>query len=353
MRSIFTLALLSGAMTGLSQAETLDWSEDSTRALKSALDSNTYGTATSVLILHEGQTVFEHYAHETNEETLHNTRSVTKTVTGMVLGAAIEDGAIDTATPAAAYFSDLTPFENPDPRKFEITIEDLLTMSSAMECDDWNQYSNGNEERMYLVEDWNSFFWNLPIRGFPSWRTPPEKAPYGRAFSYCTAGVQMLGEIVERAVGEPFSDYAERRVFAPLQLADFKWSRSGSGQPHLGGGLELSTRALGKLGELQRLNGMAGDDQIFSVEWAAQSISVKAEIPDTPFSYGYLWWLMPYEVDGTEYIAAAMSGNGGNRVFVLPEFGITAVFTNVDYNTPSMHQNASRFFQHEIVARLN
>ena len=102
MRSIFTLALLSGAMTGLSQAETLDWSEDSTRALKSALDSNTYGTATSVLILHEGQTVFEHYAHETNEETLHNTRSVTKTVTGMVLGAAIEDGAIDTATPAAA-----------------------------------------------------------------------------------------------------------------------------------------------------------------------------------------------------------------------------------------------------------
>jgi hypothetical protein len=110
---------------------------------------------------------------------------------------------------------------------------------------------------------------------------------------------------------------------------------------------------LAKLGEVQRLNGTAGSARIYSAEWAVESISAKAEIPDTPFSYGYLWWLMPYEVNGTDYFAAAMSGNGGNRVFVLPEFGITAVFTNVDYNTQSMHQNATRFFENEIVARLN
>ena len=340
------LAVASGPASG----QSLRLSDEDAAAITAAIGAETYGSVSSVLILSDGGPVYEAYFGEADAGTLHDTRSVTKTVTSMVVGAAIADGFLGLDTPVADLFPELRPFENPDRRKFEITVEDLLTMSGPLECNDWNEYSRGHEERMYLVEDWSAFYWDLPVRGFPAWQAPPEESPYGRAFSYCTAGVQLLGEVVERAVGEDFTAYAERRILAPLGIDRLEWSRNGQGDAHMGGGLRLTTQALGALGELYRTGGA----ELLPADWIAASLDHHAVIPDTPgWEYGYLWWLMPYEVDGQAYWAAAMTGNGGNRVMMLPDHGVTLVFTNTDFNTRQMHQNAQAFFETEVVARLS
>jgi CubicO group peptidase (beta-lactamase class C family) len=353
-RSLPLAAALLSVCSAPSFAQSLVLTDADRAAITADIADGRYGTVTSVLVLSEGEPVYEAYFEDTDAGTLRDTRSVTKTITGMAVGAAIADGDLSLDTRVATLFAELEPFANPDPRKDAITVEDLMTMSSVMECNDWNEYSRGNEERMYVVEDWSRFFWDLPVRGFPAWQTPPGDSPYGRAFSYCTAGVQLLGEVVERATGERFTDYAERRILNPLGVTELAWPRNGVGQAHMGGGLRLTTRALGAVGELQRRRGAQDGRQILPRTWVEASATAKASIPNTDdWDYGYLWWLLPYEVDGAAYRAETMTGNGGNRVMVLPELGVTLVYTSTDYNTQGMHERAEAFFQDEIVARLS
>lgn len=294
--------------------------------LDSLTSNNYYEKITSIVVSKDGKIVFEKYYNGTNENTLHNTRSATKSITGTLIGSLIKKGELKSEKERASQFFDTKVFQNPDKRKLETTIEDLLTMSSLVECDDWNQFSRGNEERMYLIEDWAAFYWNLPIKGFPAWVSKPKDAKYDRAFSYCTAGTVVLGSIIEKITGS-LEKYADENLFKKLNVTDYKWQKTPKGIAMTGGGLGLKSRDLLKIATLYLNKGKYNGEQLISKDWVEKSTTPKASIGIQDIEYGYLFWLSKFGGEDAYY----MAGTGGNKIVVVPNLKMVAVLTSTNF----------------------
>ncbi len=322
------------------------------RSVEDQVRSGTLVKLTGLLVARHGKLVFERYFGGAGADTLLDTRSATKTITSDLVGAAIDRkllaGVQAKVTP---YFKDRRPFENPDPRKDKITVEDLLTMSSLLECDDWNEFSRGNEERMYLVEDWPRFFLDLPIQGFPSFKPRPEESKYGRSFRYCTAGVATLGFLLERAVREPLDRFADRVLFGPLGIDRVQWVRSPQKTVQTGGGLRLRGRDLLALAQLGLDKGQWRGTRVLDPAWIAEATRPHAEI-DEVTEYGYLWWLKDLPWGERKVHVVYMSGNGGNKIGYVPELDLAFAITSNNYGAKGMHEQTERVLVQSVLAAV-
>ena len=300
-------------------------------SLTASVRAGTYKQVTSILVAQNNTIAYEQYFDDGGAPALRNTRSATKTITGMLVGAAVDRGILTLQSHIMDYFHDREPLANPDPRKFRITVEDILTMSSLLECDDENSFSRGNEERMYLVEDWVKFTLDLPIKGFPGWTDKPEKSPYGRAWSYCTAGPTTLGPMLERATKQSVPVFAQKVLFGPLGIDDAAWQFEPLGPAMTGGGLQLTTRDLWKLAELYLDGGRWAAQQVISADWVRRSTTPHANAREDT-DYGYLWWLQTFHIGDQAIKTWGMYGTGGNKVYVMPAQHAVVVVTTTNYH---------------------
>jgi CubicO group peptidase (beta-lactamase class C family) len=314
----------------------------------------------SVLVARHGKLVYEGY-FDGDATTLRDTRSATKSITSILIGLSIQENKLSgvDARILALLPEHRRKLENPDPRKDNIKVEDFLTMSSPLECDDWNDASRGNEERMYLIEDWAQFILDLPIAGRMRVGEKPESPKYGRNFSYCTGGVFTLSEILQETTGVRTDKYAQEKLFTPLGIkpGSVTWVYSPLGIPQTGGGLRLTSPDLLKIAQLY-LNGgkwpdrSANAQQLINEAWVNASVTPHAEINDHQ-EYGYLWWLQSFQsADGRSFRAFFMTGNGGNKVLVFPALDMAVVLTSTNYNTRGMHEQTEKLLTDYILASV-
>jgi CubicO group peptidase (beta-lactamase class C family) len=326
----------------LKDPESAGLSATTLAAMEKAIRAGEFQKIGSVLVAQHGQLVYEAY-FDGDAQTLRDTRSATKSITDILVGIAIEEKKLSGVdAPVLPLLPEhAAKIQNPDPRKQKIMVEDFLTMSSPLECDDWNDASRGNEERMYVVEDWAQFILDLPIRGRMHLGEQIEGPPYGRYFSYCTGGVFTLSEVLAKVTGTRTDQYAKDKLFEPLDITRVEWVYSPLNIPQTGGGLRLTSRDLLKIAELYRQGGLWQGKRIVSEEWVRASTRPHARI-DEQTEYGYLWWLKTFSTDGKNYPAFYMSGNGGNKIAVFPGLDMSVVLTSTNYNTKGMHQQTDK-----------
>ncbi len=322
------------------------------QSMEAAVRSGAFTKIGSVLIARYGKLVYEGY-FEGDANTRRDTRSATKSITDVLVGIAIRDKKLSGVD---ARVLSLLPerarkLQNPDPRKTAITLEDFLTMSSPLECDDWNDASRGNEERMYLVEDWAQFILDLPIRGRMRVGEEVEPPLYGRYFSYCTGGVFTLSEVLQKATGLRTDRYAQQMLFAPLGIASAQWVYSPLNIPQTGGGLRLTSRDLLKITQLYLNGGSWHGTRIVDESWARASTQPHARIDDDT-EYGYLWWLKSFKSGGKTYPAFFMSGNGGNKVVAIPSLQMAVAITSTNYSTHGMHEQTEKLLTEYVLAAV-
>jgi CubicO group peptidase (beta-lactamase class C family) len=331
-------------------ADEVSLSAERLSEMSMAIRGDEFGRITSVLVARHGKLAYEEYFTGT-AASLRDTRSVTKTITGMLVGLAIEMGHLPGVHARVLDVIDERPLKNPDLRKSQITVEDFLTMSSLLECDDWNQFSRGNEERMYLIEDWTQFTLDLPIKGFPPWVVKPDEAPFGRSFSYCTAGVFVLGRVIEAATGVPVQAFAQEHLFGPLGVSELQWQWSPTGLAQTGGGLRLSSRDLLKFAGLYLSAGRWNGRQVVPASWVNASVTPKAEIEEG-VQYGYLWWLTSLPLADPPLQVHFMSGTGGNKVYAVPKLDLAAVVTTENFRRQDAHQLSDRLMLEYILGAV-
>lgn len=349
--SIYCLLL----MSSICMAQ-LDFSEEHRKEhrlfdqLDKKILAGDYEKITSVLIAKDGKLIYEKYYNGASVTSKHNTRSATKTIATFLTGIAIKDGKI--ASEEDKIFDLLQwdqPIQNPDPRKDAITIEDLLTMSSILECSDDDSFSRGNENRMYIVEDWSKFYIDLPVRSYP-YSPKPADSPYGRAMSYCSAGAALLSEVVQAAIQMPAERYLKERLLQPLAIENYTLHFSPTGTLNTAGGSEYQSRDLLKFIQLFLQKGSWNGEEILSPNWISKATSPKANAWEG-MDYGYLLWLKKFG-NSVPVASYAMAGNGGNKVVAFPEMNVTVVLTTTNYNNRKAHGYTDEILNNFVVPGL-
>jgi hypothetical protein len=247
---------------------------------------------------------------------VHTLQSVTKSVTSVLIGIAIDGGEIQgTDMPLLSFFKDYD-LSGVDARLRKATLADLLTMRSGIE---WHEQDRPLDDTNTTVQleksaDWIRFTLAQPMDAEP-----------GTKWAYNSGGSQLMSQIIRQATGTHVDEYARRHLFGPLGIRDFHWKKTPTGHPDTEGGLYLEAADLARIGWLYLNGGMWSGRRIVSEDWVRASTAKQAEnVNQAGYGYGYQWWRVDRR--GTEIWAGL--GFGGQFLVVIPQHRLVGVINS-------------------------
>lgn len=237
-----------------------------------------------------------------------NIYSHTKSYMSMAAGIAIEEGKLSLSDKLVDLFPQYVP-ENADPRLLEITLENLLTMTSGFH----RAYLMGADRRAGIgFPDYMEYMMTRPILRNP-----------GEEFCYSTADSILAGRMIEQVTGQRLGEYLYRHVFSRLDQGWPQWENDPQGHPIGGGSMFMRLTEMMKLGQVFLADGKWKHERIISSEWVKAATTKHVETNtesqeqnEWTCGYGYQFWMSPYP---GAYRADGAYGQIGT---VLPESGL-------------------------------
>ena len=261
-----------------------------------------------------------------NNTRLHTMQSVSKSLAAAAVGIAIKNGSIPGLDQKIMGYFDEYESSTPDPRRNAMTIRDVLTMTTGIQWDESSMpYTDPTSNCVQMEEslDWIQYVIDQPMAFEP-----------GEKYEYNSGATMLLSYLINKTTGQDLADYVKTNLFEILGIKDYYWKHTPTGLTDAEGGLYLSPRDLAKFGYLYLHNGKWDSNQLLPENWVENTQAKPVDTIWPNFKYGFQWWLMPYGKDHTALLA---SGLGGQRMIVLPELDIVAVFTGWNiYEKPAL-----------------
>jgi CubicO group peptidase (beta-lactamase class C family) len=261
-------------------------------------------------------------------ETLHDLRSVSKSIVGLLYGIALAAGRVP--APEANLLEQFPEYPDlaDDPARRALTIRHVLSMTLGT---DWDELSlpytdpRNGEIAMNSAPDRYRYVLERPV-----------VEPPGVRWTYNGGATALLARLIAKGTDRPLHEFARAALFEPLGIGRTEWRRGADGEAHAASGLRMTPRDLARIGVAVLGGGRWNDRQVIPAEWLAASFTPVVSMPDGR-RYGYHWYLGRVPMDdgagGVRWEAMVNAvGNGGQRLFLLPQFDLVVVVTAGNYD---------------------
>ncbi|MGB0505004.1 MAG: serine hydrolase domain-containing protein [Pikeienuella sp.] len=309
MRLLVALLFWFTAIGGYAASET-----PATQQIKAAFLAGDLKGLHGVYAKQDGQVIAEAYfaghdqiwgaptgARAHGPDRLHDLRSISKNVVGLLYGIALDEGIVQPVD--ASLFAQFPEYSDLSIQQgaTDIRIKHALTMTLGLEWDETIPYTDprNSEIAMEMAPDRYRYILSQPVISQP-----------GEKWVYSGGAAALVGKLIEKGAGIPINEYAEQRLFTPLGITKFDWVGGADKAPSAASGLRLTLVDMVKLGELIVADGRWGEQQIVSADWIDEMLTPQAQ-PGGALGYGYFWWVAP---EGGSSNWAAGFGNGGQRL---------------------------------------
>jgi CubicO group peptidase (beta-lactamase class C family) len=283
-------------------------------------------------------------------DTLHDLRSCSKSIIGLLYGIALEQGKVP--PPEAPLFSafpeyaDLAGKEGRD----RLTIQHVLTMSMGTDWDESSLvYSDPHNSETAMDNAPDRYRYILERRVID---TP------GAHWTYCGGASALLARLIAKGSGQTLHEFARKNLFDPLGMGPTEWAAGPDGEPFAASGARMSVRDLSRIGTMMLHEGRVGDRAVVPAGWLKRCTAPLVSA-DELRRYGFQWFILDIAFGKPKGWAAGRlermwmaQGEGGQRLFIIPALQLVIAITSGNYGKEDQSVPPTRVLREVVLGSL-